>query len=105
VTITPDALLAMIDSGTAPIVLDVRSRAEFEAGHVPGAVHVPFWKLIFSAPPLPRDPANGIVVYCGHGPRAEMAKTLLAAQGIRKVTCLAGHWSGWKRAGLPSQRP
>lgn len=84
------------------MVLDVRSRAEFDAGHVPGSVNFPFWKLIFSTPPV--SPEHGVIVYCGHGPRAEIAKALLAVRGVQQVACLAGHWSGWKRAGLPTDR-
>jgi rhodanese-related sulfurtransferase len=44
-TITPQALAMQIEGGHAPLVLDVRSQAEFNQGHVPGAIHIPFWKV------------------------------------------------------------
>ena len=41
--VEPSDLLALIESGAAPTIVDVRSRGEFAEGHVPGAIHVPFW--------------------------------------------------------------
>ena len=37
--------MRQIDNGTAPVVVDVRSKKEFDEGHVPGAIHLPFWKV------------------------------------------------------------
>ena len=45
-TVSPAALLDRIDRGDAPIVLDVRSAGEFAAGHVPGAMHIPFTSVL-----------------------------------------------------------
>jgi rhodanese-related sulfurtransferase len=41
-TITPQALATQLEGGHAPLVVDVRSQAEFNQGHVPGAMHIPF---------------------------------------------------------------
>jgi rhodanese-related sulfurtransferase len=98
--VTGTALLAEIDAGTAPAVLDVRSHSEFVRGHVPGALHVPFWKLPTRASDLRVSPAAPVVVYCGHGPRAYVAGAVLRALGFRRVLYLAGHMSRWKRDGL-----
>ncbi len=60
--------MKQINEGRSPVVVDVRSKKEFDEGHVPGAIHLPFWKAgrewrtIASARELP------VVVYCGHGP-------------------------------------
>jgi rhodanese-related sulfurtransferase len=102
----PSDLLQRISAGTAPAILDVRSRAEFDAGHVPGALHVPFWKLVSQPPSLSLSPDETIVVYCGHGPRARLAGAALRRRGFRRVEYLEGHMSQWRRAGFPmnSQR-
>lgn len=89
-------LMALIDQGRAPVVLDVRSRWEFTRGHIPGAWHVPFWAVPAHALDLPRDAR--VVVYCGHGPRAWMAMALLRARGFRRTELLDGHMRGWRRA-------
>jgi rhodanese-related sulfurtransferase len=97
-------LLSLVERRTAPLILDVRSRAEFLRGHVPGAVHVPFWRLLLH-PRIPAGPTDPIVVYCGHGPRASLAAAALRRRGFRRVACLAGHMAGWRKHGLPVVRP
>ena len=100
-TIKAQALLADIRAGRAPAILDVRSDAEYDQGHVPGARHVPFWTLPArgSSLGLPRD--EPVVVYCGHGPRAHLARMALHWHGYRRVVLLEGHLHEWSRAGLP----
>jgi rhodanese-related sulfurtransferase len=95
-----------IRAGTAPAVLDVRSRREYERGHVPGARHAPFWQLWSRAlvRRLALRPSHAVVVYCGHGPRAYLAAGFLRRQGVRDIVLLDGHWAGWRRAGLPVER-
>jgi hydroxyacylglutathione hydrolase len=87
-----------------PLVLDVRSAGEFAAGHIPGSINIPFWAIPWRAGELRSRPAESIVVYCGHGPRAQLAKAGLRARGFTRIACLAGHWSKWREAGFPQER-
>jgi rhodanese-related sulfurtransferase len=98
--ITAEALLTRIESGAAPLILDVRSRLEFAKGHVPGAHHIPFWRVSRQIDELsiPRD--TELVVYCGHGPRAAIAGRALRRRGFTRITYLEGHFSRWKSAGF-----
>ena len=91
-------LLARIDAGVAPLVVDVRTRREFASGHVPGAINVPLTSLALGAK-VPRGDAP-VVVYCGHGPRARMAASLMRRAGCRQIQFLEGHMAGWRKAGL-----
>jgi len=93
-------LLAQIEAGTAPTVLDVRSEREFADGHVPGALHIPFWALLTRMSEIPTSSADPVVVYCGHGPRAYVAGAVLSASGFRQVVYLEGHMLKWRQAGL-----
>lgn len=101
--ISSEALLARIQAGAPPAILDVRSRGEYAEGHVPGATHVPFWAVtrLFGVPFAKTEP---LVVYCGHGPRAVLASAVLRAAGFHHIQLLTGHWSGWTRAGLPQAK-
>jgi rhodanese-related sulfurtransferase len=92
-------LLRRIQSRTAPVVLDVRFRSEFDAGHVPGAINTPFWSPQVAK--LPSNPSTELVIYCGHGQRAWIAQQLLALRGYRNSSLLEGHAKGWKEAELP----
>jgi rhodanese-related sulfurtransferase len=99
-SIKPADLLAQIESHQAPTIVDVRSRDEYVAGHVPGAVHIPFWAIGSRVSEIPSAADEAVVVYCGHGPRAWMAGTLLGLRGWRNVFYLEGHWVGWQRQRL-----
>jgi rhodanese-related sulfurtransferase len=93
-------LLEQIDTRTAPTIIDVRTVKEFSAGHVPGAVNIPFWGIGGHLDMIPGSPRNPVVVYCGYGPRAWMAGALLRRHGFTNVSYLAGHFRRWKAAGL-----
>ena len=94
-------LLELIDAGAPPIILDVRSPREYALGHVPGAVNIPFWRM--AAADIPASADHPVVVYCGHGPRAWIARGLLRRRGFRRVACLAGHMTDWRSAGFPEE--
>jgi rhodanese-related sulfurtransferase len=97
-------LLARIRRQAAPPILDVRSRGEFAAGHVPGARHMPFWSIVFHAGRVPANRRDPVIVYCGHGPRARLAAAALRLRGFRDVRFLCGHMAQWRRAELPTER-
>ena len=93
-------LSALLAGERRPIVLDVRSGAEYAAGHIDGAVHIPFWAVPWRAGSLRAAIDDPIVVYCGHGPRAYMAGAVLHLSGFRRVVYLEGHMLTWRRSGL-----
>ncbi|HEX5215925.1 MAG TPA: rhodanese-like domain-containing protein [Vicinamibacterales bacterium] len=96
---TADELARAIAGGQPPVVLDVRTPAEFAAGHVPGAVNIPFNQIGPRAGEIPAAHDAVVVVYCGHGPRAWLAARALRARGFSKVQLLKGHWAGWRKNG------
>jgi hydroxyacylglutathione hydrolase len=102
--ISPVALRDQIGRGEAPVVLDVRSPGEFAAGHVPGAVNVPFTSILAASDDMRAQKSETVVVYCGHGPRAWLAGEALRWRGYERVIYLQGHMAGWRRAGLPEER-
>ena len=104
-SITAADLHTRIEEGRAPAILDVRSEGEFAAGHVPGAVNIPFQRVDSRVADVPARPDDLLVVYCGHGPRAWMAARALRAHGFSDVIYLKGHWSAWKKLISSSREP
>ena len=92
---TPAELRSRIDSGRAPVILDVRSRWEYRRAHIPGAVFVPFWRADVADIPATRN--DEVVIYCGHGPRARWAASALRRRGFTAIDLLDGHWARWIR--------
>jgi len=99
--ISRQELRRRIEAGDPPPIVDVRSDSEYAAGHVPGAVHVPFWLVWPRLDQVPKTGGEPLVVYCEHGPRAGMANFALWVAGRGPVVYLDGHMSAWKRDGLP----
>ena len=97
-------LAQRITANSAPQVIDVRTGLEFKRGHIPGAIHAPVLKILLKRARLPEDKNSEVVITCEHGPRALMAKCLLATYGYRNTTLLEGHMLGWRRAGLPLEK-
>lgn len=102
--VVPEALLASIGARTAPVIVDVRTRREYDAGHVPGAIHVPFYRLLVRRDDVPGPREQPVVVYCEHGPRAGVARFALRLAGFTDVRYLDGHMSRWKARGLLTER-
>jgi rhodanese-related sulfurtransferase len=100
----PEELAGRIASGRPPAVVDVRTGIEFRRGHIPGALHVPTWKLLLGLARLPADRHSELVVTCELGPRALIVKGLLALIGYRKVTLLTGHMARWRRSAFPLEK-
>jgi rhodanese-related sulfurtransferase len=99
--ISAQALIDQINGQRAPIIIDVRSKREFDEGHVPGARHIPFWRMASKADEMATFRENPIVLYCGHGPRAYLAGAALRRRGFSNVAYLTGHMKRWKAMNLP----
>jgi rhodanese-related sulfurtransferase len=84
-------------------ILDVRERSEWDEGHIPGSVHVPYHDL--AAVPAGMDPARPVAVVCASGQRAAIAASLLARHGAEHVVHVTdGGVPAWERAGHPMER-
>lgn len=95
-------LALQLESDSAPMILDTRSRYEYDKGHVPGAIFFPFWKSFFADRKiLEHCQKEPVVVYCQHGPRATFAGFALRQSGCDNVIELSGHMSAWKSQKLP----
>lgn len=94
-------LLKLIEKKQPPIIVDVRSGSEYKAGHVKGAIHLPFWTAFTSDKMDGYEKNKTIVLYCQHGPRAGVAKLALALAGFKNINYLAGHMTAWQKARLP----
>ena len=79
------------------IVLDVRRPDEWHAGHLPGAVHIPFWELEQRAGEIP---PGEVWVHCASGFRASIGASLLDRAG-RRVVHVDDDWSRATELGLP----
>jgi hydroxyacylglutathione hydrolase len=76
--------------------VDVRTQDEFEAGHVPGAFHLPLGLLRLKLRLL--DPNRSCIVYCNSGRRSAIAEHLLREAGFAQVAALKNGFEGFPDA-------
>jgi rhodanese-related sulfurtransferase len=97
--VDPDDLRTRLTGEDPPRLVDVRTPAEFEAAHIPGAVNVPVAVLRAHAAELAGSIGPGAVLICATGPRAEQAERALAGAGVGGARVLRGGMVGWEAAG------
>jgi rhodanese-related sulfurtransferase len=85
----------IIDSGSQ--LIDVRTASEFEAGHIPGARHIPLADVQREAENLDRDAP--VVLYCRSGNRSGPAADAFAASGW-DAHSIEGGLIAWDEAGF-----
>lgn len=76
----------LVDTGA--LLLDVRTKQEFESGHLPGAVNIPLPMLTADPAQVGNDKQRPIVVYCASGTRSAVASVVLGRFGYAQVADL-----------------
>ncbi|HEU4723161.1 MAG TPA: rhodanese-like domain-containing protein, partial [Gemmatimonadaceae bacterium] len=99
--VTPEEVARLVARREA-VVVDVRGRAEWEEGHVPGAANVPLGYLADRLDELPTD--RLVVLQCRSGSRSAIAASVLETHRRANVANLIGGWVAWQRAGLLAER-
>jgi glyoxylase-like metal-dependent hydrolase (beta-lactamase superfamily II)/rhodanese-related sulfurtransferase len=90
-----EELARRLESESPPQVLDVRSAAEYEDGHVPGSIHVPFAQLRERLGELPRE--RPIATICKAGKRSGLAASILQREGFEGVVHVSrGNAATWQ---------
>ena len=97
--------LALLERGQRPLLVDVREDHEWDAGHLPGAVHLGKGILERDVDAAVPDPATPVVLYCGGGFRSVLACDSLQRMGYTNCISLDGGWKGWNALGLPVETP
>ena len=88
--ITPAEAKALMDSEPDSVILDVRTPAEFAAGHIAGAILIPDDEIGEKAESILTDKEQLILVYCRSGRRSKNAANELAALGYTNIKEFGG---------------
>jgi rhodanese-related sulfurtransferase len=84
-------------------VLDVREESEWQSGHIPDSVHVPYHDI--HSLPEGIDPSKPVAVICASGQRSAVGASLLKAHGASEVIHVVNGGVGtWERLGFPIER-
>jgi rhodanese-related sulfurtransferase len=95
----PSDAVRLLNEGA--VLVDVRSKAEFDGGHIIDARHVPQEELAQAAESLKRFKDKVVITCCESGMRSGAATRVLQAQGFTKVVNLRGGLQAWRAESLP----
>jgi rhodanese-related sulfurtransferase len=99
------SLLKRIESKDASmVILDVRTPEEYAAGHVPGAINIPYTHLPSRISEVADAADKDIVVYCAVGVRAEKGAERLRENGFTKLLHLDGDMKAWEAQKRPLEK-
>ncbi len=97
-----DELKARVDAHDVELViLDVRERDAYTAGHVPGARHLPRGQLELRVNEELPDPTLRILAVCEFGRISTLAAATLRQIGFQRAIALDGGMKAWREAGYP----
>jgi len=86
------------------VVIDVRDPAEYAAGHIANAKHIPQAQLAERIKELEKFKTRPIVVSCRTGSRAAHAGSVLRNHGFAEVFALRGGIAAWQQASMPLEK-
>jgi rhodanese-related sulfurtransferase len=86
------------------VVLDVRTKKEFQEGHLPGAVHMDFNGDNFDQEIAKLDKNKTYLVHCGAGGRSSRACKKMEQGGFKSLYNMEGGLTAWQKAGKPVQK-
>ena len=88
--ITAEEAKQIMDSEEGYIILDVRSREEYDEGHIPGANVISHEEIVEKAEEALTDKDQLILVYCRSGRRSKIAAEALAELGYTNIKEFGG---------------
>ena len=97
-SISVEEVYEIIKNNQDYIILDVRTKEEFNEGHLEDAILIPVSELESRLDELPKD--KSIITYCGSGGRSGNAANILVENGFRKVYDMGGILD-WQEEGYP----
>src|SRR5438046_7770711 len=96
---TPQQVADLLRSKDVQLA-DVREKDEWDAGHIPSAIHVPKSFIEQWAEDRSPDKSKKTILYCAGGVRSAMAADTLAKLGYTDVVSMSGGFNRWKDSGL-----
>ncbi|MEM7101260.1 MAG: rhodanese-like domain-containing protein [Pseudomonadota bacterium] len=99
-SISAAELVQLVNNENA-VVIDVRDKAEFDAGHIVDSINIPFSSLDTRADELNKFKDKPLVIACKMGQHAGSAGTALKKKGFENVSRLKGGIAEWRGQSLP----
>ena len=83
------------------VIIDNRTQEEFDAGHIKGAILIPYTEIEQKIAEAVPDKSTSIGVYCRSGRRSGIARNAMLKLGYKNVVNIGGMEEAAKKVGLP----
>ncbi|WP_028065531.1 molybdopterin-synthase adenylyltransferase MoeB [Solirubrobacter soli] len=105
--VDPSEVHKIVNNGNEAVILDVRETDEWDAGHIPGAKHIPRGYLESRVEGVVgNDRSQRVIIYCASGQRSALAaNTLKQLLGYEDVASMNGGITLWKDRGYEVEKP
>ena len=87
-----------VNAWTEVMLIDVRQRSEWDAGHIPGAIHFEGGRVAWEALPFPHD--KPLAIQCSSGNRSMSVNSVLRRRGYHNVIQVEGGIKQWEKNGF-----
>jgi rhodanese-related sulfurtransferase len=101
--ISPQQAARIVESNNA-VIIDVRTQEEWDAGHIPGAIHIPLSEVKGRLDEFKAFEGKTLVMQCRSGKRSASAGKILLSAGYENVSNLTGGINAWGKAKLPVEQ-
>jgi rhodanese-related sulfurtransferase len=98
--VTVEEAKSLIESNSSLIILDVRTREEYDSGHIDGAILIPVSELEDRLDELSKE--EELLIYCRTGNRSTNSVNILKANGYTKIFHMKDGIITWIQAGYPT---
>ena len=88
--ITAQEAKKLMDSQEGYVILDTRTKEEYDQGHIPGAILIPYDEVLAKAESILKDKNQLILVYCRSGRRSKLAAEDLVKLGYTNIREFGG---------------
>ncbi len=92
-----------LDRGDKFLLVDVREESEWKKGHIINAIYIGKGVIERDIEKKIEDIDTEIILYCGGGFRSALAADNLQTMGYSNVSSMDGGYSGWVKAGYPTE--
>ncbi len=101
--ISPSAAVTLINREKAQIV-DICDKAEYDAGHLPNAKHIPLAELEAKLGSSVKNKTMPLILVCASGIRSAKAQAIAQKLGYDKAVSLQGGTAAWAAANFPLEK-
>ena len=100
-SVSASAAIRLINNNDDTLIIDIRTAAEYKAGHIKGAKNSPLKELSSDVEKFSEHKDKPVLIYCNSGSTAVQAIKILKNAGYEKINNLEGGVAAWKEANMP----